>query len=528
MKNIISLSTAGGGKTTRLIKHVEELIKNGAKKYKILIISFTNATCDDILQRCGVQANTFHSFCNSYIKSSEVSEDAGEIIKIHLGKFENLKKLGLSKVTNLVMSYLLYRNLKENEEFLSITNELMDLVRIIDFEKQIRNIIFFPDIINEFAKNIPLEEIYKTYDHIIVDEAQDLSSKQLEILFKLIENIFIDEHKSFFIVGDVKQSIYDFQGASAEFYISFIKNLIKISEHKEVIVENNNETYRFGGEILKHINENFEEHTSKKEFGTFYSLEIENKEATDYMEILVNHLLEKYKPEEIMIVYRQNSSTINKIQNRLANFGFDCKIFTSNNPIVEGLMDICRYIEVSHNPESSMWYKAKILQGPFFHLSEPHFFLLNKMNFLEDYAKEFFESFLNSNNISQAEQIMKVISKNVFANSLDFALFNELYLLSRNFDSFYSFVHNIPETINVKSFGIKFSTIHKSKGLESPVVVYIDLPNFQKGLKFGVNPFFIEKKSNLLDSFEEKTVIKNLDYVASSRGKEALIKVKII
>ncbi len=58
-------------------------------------------------------------------------------------------------------------------------------------------------------------------DHILVDEAQDTSPEQWEIIEALASEFFAGlgarpEHRTLFVVGDEKQSIYSFQGADPE------------------------------------------------------------------------------------------------------------------------------------------------------------------------------------------------------------------------------------------------------------------------------------------------------------------------
>ncbi|MBY0281766.1 MAG: UvrD-helicase domain-containing protein [Alphaproteobacteria bacterium] len=52
-------------------------------------------------------------------------------------------------------------------------------------------------------------------DHILIDEAQDTSPDQWMIISKLIESFLTPEkpYRTLFVVGDIKQSIYSFQGA---------------------------------------------------------------------------------------------------------------------------------------------------------------------------------------------------------------------------------------------------------------------------------------------------------------------------
>lgn len=62
-------------------------------------------------------------------------------------------------------------------------------------------------------------------DHVLVDEAQDTNAAQWEIIEELVEEYFSgsseseDRHRTLFIVGDFKQSIYGFQGTKPERFI---------------------------------------------------------------------------------------------------------------------------------------------------------------------------------------------------------------------------------------------------------------------------------------------------------------------
>lgn len=66
------------------------------------------------------------------------------------------------------------------------------------------------------------EQIWKRFDSIIVDEFQDTDINQLAILEMLSEDQSEDEIGRLFVVGDNKQSIYGFRGASVKGYEEFI------------------------------------------------------------------------------------------------------------------------------------------------------------------------------------------------------------------------------------------------------------------------------------------------------------------
>ena len=56
-------------------------------------------------------------------------------------------------------------------------------------------------------------------DHVLIDEAQDTSTKQWEIICKLVAEFFAGAgartvKRTIFVVGDEKQSIFSFQNAA--------------------------------------------------------------------------------------------------------------------------------------------------------------------------------------------------------------------------------------------------------------------------------------------------------------------------
>ena len=60
------------------------------------------------------------------------------------------------------------------------------------------------------------------YRHIMVDEYQDTSPTEFELLKVLIDS---PDFESFMVVGDDSQSIFSFQGSSPEYIINFYEKL---------------------------------------------------------------------------------------------------------------------------------------------------------------------------------------------------------------------------------------------------------------------------------------------------------------
>ena len=98
-----------------------------------------------------------------------------------------------------------------------------------DAEKRARAAVDFDDLIDKTLSLLSREEaadwvLYQLdgrIDHILVDEAQDTSRAQWEIIERLTSDFFSGEGArnclpTLFAVGDEKQSIYGFQGAAPE------------------------------------------------------------------------------------------------------------------------------------------------------------------------------------------------------------------------------------------------------------------------------------------------------------------------
>lgn len=93
-----------------------------------------------------------------------------------------------------------------------------------------------------------------TIKHLLLDEFQDTSVIQFEILRPLIEEIAsgigVKSSGSFFFVGDVKQSIYRFRGGfSALFY--------QVADHFDVQVKPLEVNYRSRSQIVEFVNQTF-------------------------------------------------------------------------------------------------------------------------------------------------------------------------------------------------------------------------------------------------------------------------------
>ncbi|MCP4070913.1 MAG: UvrD-helicase domain-containing protein, partial [Hyphomicrobiales bacterium] len=105
------------------------------------------------------------------------------------------------------------------------------VLNIYGQRKRARGILDFDDLVNRAADLLARSDVrqwvqYKLdqgIDHVLVDEAQDTSAVQWQIVNAIIEDFFSGQSaqksgRTIFAVGDQKQSIYSFQGANPEMF----------------------------------------------------------------------------------------------------------------------------------------------------------------------------------------------------------------------------------------------------------------------------------------------------------------------
>jgi len=81
-------------------------------------------------------------------------------------------------------------------------------------------------IFRDILKTNPVARrgVQSHFDHIMIDECQDLNPLQFEIAQLMTEHIETDDPKrSFWMVGDDKQSIYGFRGSSPDHIMAFVE-----------------------------------------------------------------------------------------------------------------------------------------------------------------------------------------------------------------------------------------------------------------------------------------------------------------
>ena len=122
----------------------------------------------------------------------------------------------LEKIKALQLLKNSYHLFKIGEAVLDLYENMKRQRGVIDFDDQIEkcaNLLTRADIRDWIRYRLD-----RGIDHLLVDEAQDTSPKQWEIINAITEDFHSGEtaaniHRTVFVVGDEKQSIFSFQGA---------------------------------------------------------------------------------------------------------------------------------------------------------------------------------------------------------------------------------------------------------------------------------------------------------------------------
>ena len=289
-KNILCIAGAGSGKTSVLIKRIEFLIKyKSIDPKKILAITFTRKAKNEMLKRLSkipeaefVNIHTFNSFSEKilqkynnqiYDKPTNILTYGDKITILNLA----LKKMNLSKQQALNIYFQNKQTFKTPEQQFNIF--LNDCFFIRDYFKaknkqiqesefittelkhktSIRMIIELTNYIEAYMRKHGLrtfgDQLLDTikfltnnpqhipeFDHILIDEYQDINSTQIQLL-----NLLNSEN--LFAVGDPRQSIYGWRGSN----INYILNFQNQHDQAEIITLTKN--YRSKKQIIKLINE---------------------------------------------------------------------------------------------------------------------------------------------------------------------------------------------------------------------------------------------------------------------------------
>ena len=270
---ILIIAGAGSGKTRVITYRIAHMLDMGIPQSQILALTFTNKAAKEMSDRVkeltqkklqNLTVSTFHAFGVKILRSDierlgyrenfsiydetdrtalikecgrelKFSPDALDIYKIST-LFSNIK----TGRKNWETANDMYRQLYESYQ------EGLKLYNAVDFD----DLIVLP--IKLFKEHPDILAKYKErYKYIMVDEFQDTSHQQYELMHLLAD-------KNVAVVGDDDQSIYSWRGADYQNIINFEKDF----DVQEIRLEQN---YRSTETILEAANGVISHNTNRKD-----------------------------------------------------------------------------------------------------------------------------------------------------------------------------------------------------------------------------------------------------------------------
>jgi DNA helicase-2/ATP-dependent DNA helicase PcrA len=428
---------------------------------------------------------------------------------------------------DLYILYSEYEKLKDNENLIDFNDMLLKCYNMLLEDEGIR----------KYYQN--------KFKYILVDEFQDTNHIQFEIL-----KLLLNENENLFVVGDDKQSIYAFNFSDVGIMLDFQKTINNVKVIKlNVNYRSSKEIVDISNRLIAH-NENQLNNISKSNMGTYKPVKI-NKYFDEYEEgeaicdkIKELHS-EGYDYKDIAILYRCNSQS-QAIEDKLIASKIPYIIIGGQNFFHrKEIMDITAYLRVILNHNNNEAIK-RIINIPNRYLGNA--FINQISNYASSHNDSIYNCLLEDRIVGSkkywrngAEGLYNIIDKlseldipvkgliNVIIEKIEYVEYlrklnddsdiqdkvdniNVFKSVSEKFDNLKEFLEYIDKMIKESSKNIskqdkvKLLTIHRSKGLEFPVVFLIDV-------NIGLLP---HKRSNNIE--EERRIC----YVGLSRGQKEL------
>lgn len=551
------LAVPGAGKTTMLLERINNLSKN-IPQNKILTLTFSRTQAIDMKNRFGSEDTnimTIHAFCyliirnylKKYHKELRLLESTDAYNKYDLVRriYQDInnKKVSREDVLTFFTETSYMKNAMLDEAYLQQVRikNIEKVYEVYENFKKSNNYIDFDDMQTIALRLLDenprlLKSIQKKYQYFQLDEGQDTSLLQFEIL-----NRIVGLNNNFMVVADDDQSIYSFRAANPDYLLNF-KDYYP---EAEIIIMNENHRSskniaKLAGDFIKDNNFRYEKDLiSKKTDGEKIIIKTIKDAYDQYNFIKKNIDLSKSNA----ILFRNNISAINLVTFLLED-GIDFAINDDfldffKSQIIDDFFDIIKFSDNFSNVETfeNIYYKIRTF------LKKTEIEKLSTKPINQDIFDFFYEilDYDRQNSLYDIEKKLSHIRKLPLSRKISYIYkylgYKEYSSLKANkfaeevinkdlfVESLINFTKDLEtiEDFDRKILNLKkkirlmppsnliLQTIHRSKGLEYDKVFVIDMNKNE----FPIIDYEKDSKASLE---EERRVF----YVAMTRARENL------
>lgn len=563
------LACPGSGKTTVIIVKTAYLINVlGVLPHQIITLTFTKAAALDMQKRYksifGDSStmpffSTIHGFCYRVMKDYFKTQG---IIKKNIEEVANKNGFKDKVISQIYKRYFNKKPLDEHiEEIINAISYIKNLMLDINNPKtkQLLNIKYLKKIYEEYElykeqnnyydyddmlsitynillkDNRLLDKIRKQFKYIQIDEAQDNSKIQNEII-----RLLVYEENNLFMVADDDQTIYEWRGAYPDGVLNFSKQYLNSNIYKmELNFRSSKDIVDISNIFIKNNKLRYDKNLiTRNPSNKIIEILYKNPNENQY-DYAINIIKKNNISENFAFLYRNNISAA-IIGYKLNKAGIDYSIKGSLGHIFDHwiINDILNYLLFSLKGEL-IYFEQIYYKNNMFITKEK--FETEKKGI--EHGKNLINNIYNNSNLKKLKKKIKKLSKIPISKAIPFILneigyeywvkyahenlrrsiegakniINILEYISIDSKDIYDFIEkikNLDEKFKASKSNdntyITLSTIHGSKGLEFDTVFIIDLD-------YGVIPS-IDAFDNLKKTERER----RLFYVGMTRAKNNL------
>lgn len=503
-QNTLVIAGAGTGKTFCLQNAV-----TAAGKEKSLVITFTNKAANELKQRIGEHDNitvgTFHGIAWDLIKSKDLQiiDDSmqndvlvelfysGSRLGPEMKPRELLKSIGFDK--SILAPVTRMRGIYDN---------YCDQYGYVDFGECI---IKATAAVDEY------------YDNIFVDEFQDTDPAQLEFIRALVA---FKKPSRLFCVGDPRQAIYGWRGASADANFDAVRLMSGTTEFQLTL------NFRSDSSIVKKSNDiTYHQNLLKLRAFSQSPGEVETFYCPNEAQYLAAACREKIMDGEtsIAILFRTRQD-IWQYENQLIRYCVRYNVWgamrlTEYNLVKDGLawLAICD----SENPEHSLIVRAaKNIKGvgPKMagEIADINGLGVGGRSKKEQLLLLFYNKIIEFKTIANFHLRVIAVIDFIKTPKTSRSVIRKFVDLARSYENTKDFINDVLIANETKKStnGVVLSTVHKTKGLEFD---WVYLPNAtSKNYPLGNNKNILEENNVFYVGF---TRARHGVYVSYSEGE---------
>lgn len=509
-KSTVVLAGPGSGKTTVLTLKMKKLLDDYISDSRgLACMTFSKEAAREFTDRLkkltsiknnNIFLGTVHSFClkeiikpfgEIYNKSIPFpidliskSEKTKAIINIKKKLDKDLKKINTSSIDSLRAL-----NIKGAS---NIKHYIDNDIKIVadEYEKQLEEMkkVDYVSLI-KYATEIVINNSYirkcleAKYPWILVDEYQDLGRPIHEMILCLIKTTRI----KFFVVGDLDQSIYSFQGAKPD----YLEELYNLENIEPVALKNNYRSKKEiieGSSIVLNKNRNYIARDSSVEEAKYFFYNC-IRGLEDQFKVIAEHIIPKcikngVKMEEIAILVAKNNQA-EELGSVLRTYDIDYYISKhkfDRTDFIIWLEKICMWMnnKDSYSFEELFEYWKSIISEEDKYIDKSDIYYKKNLAQILDISKKY-EASLSKWLVFLVDKlrinhIFKLLGKNDELENLEILIkeSEQGYLSGYGIEK----LGNIGRPINQ----VTISTRHSSKGLEFDIIILVGMEedNFPK------------------------------------------------